>query len=100
MEFPRVFINSSGPRSEIGLKTFTEIGETGKALGHQMALSGIARRVQEGDRMQGIEMGGNPIAEIAQESFKETPDYNVGLIPKSRPEISVKEGKINVEIVV
>jgi len=99
IEFPRIFIDSGRPRSEIGFKSSAEVREEGKAVARETVLKGIIRRVREGDRMKKIEMGGNPIVEIAAKAFKQVPDFNVDVVPKSSPEISAKEGKVTVEIV-
>jgi len=99
IELPRVFIDSSRSRSEIGFKSSAEVREEGKVVAREAAFKGIGRRLQEGDRMKKIEAGGNPIAEIAAKAFKQVPDFNVGIVPKSSPEISVKEGKVTVEVI-
>lgn len=71
-----------------------------------IALQGIARIVENGNRMAAIHMPGNPIAEIAKQLTFEHPEFdyygeaaydNVDITYTARKaEINVIEGKVNV----
>ncbi|MFS1514797.1 DUF6470 family protein [Chengkuizengella sp. SCS-71B] len=65
--------------------------------GKQISLQGIERRVQNGDRLAAIHLGGNPIGEIAkQQAFAEVPVYTTG--PASRLNVDVQVNPTKTEI--
>ncbi|MGG1552425.1 MULTISPECIES: DUF6470 family protein [Paenibacillus] len=73
---------------------------------HEIAMQGIARRVEDGNRMWAIHLGGNPIAEIAKELSISRPQFdyygeasydNVDITyTANKAEINVVDGKVNV----
>jgi hypothetical protein len=93
---PRIKIDSTDTRADLGFKSPQAIREEGVALGKQAVLDGIGRRAEEGNRFQRIEDDSNPIAEIASEVMQETVGYNVALVPKTPPQISFEEGKVEI----
>lgn len=73
---------------------------------HDIAMQGIARIVENGNRMAAIHLGGNPIAEIAKDLSISHPEFNyygeasidnvdITYTPH-KAEISVTDGKVNV----
>ncbi|MDP5275884.1 DUF6470 family protein [Chengkuizengella axinellae] len=75
--------------------------------GKQISLEGIKRRVQDGDRLAAIHLGGNPIAENAkQHAFAEVPIYKTGpastlnvdvKVTPNTPKIDSQQGTVDVQ---
>lgn len=73
---------------------------------HEIAMQGIARRVEDGNRMAAIQNGGNAIAEIAKDLSISRPQFdyygeagydNVDITYTAhKAEINVTDGKVNV----
>ncbi len=96
-ELPRIRIDSTRPREEMGLKGPGAVCREGTAVATQAVLEGIGRRAQEGDRFQRIEDPSDPVPEIAAAVLDSQVDYNVGLIPQTRPQIDVETGRVEIE---
>lgn len=64
----------------------------------QEHLEMIGKIVDDGNTLSAIENGGNPIAEIAQRDSYTTHEFNIGFIPKARPEFNLIEGEVNIEV--
>ncbi|TXK80950.1 DUF6470 family protein [Paenibacillus sp. N3.4] len=74
----------------------------------EIALQGIARIVENGNRMAAIHLPGNPIAEIAKQLTFEHPEFNYYgeaaydnvdiTYTAHRVEINVTDGKVNVNV--
>ncbi|RKD32333.1 DUF6470 family protein [Thermohalobacter berrensis] len=91
-EKPKVIIDQYQCFAEAGLKNFLDLTREQINLARQAALEGIGRRAQDGDRMAMIQKNMPPaIPEIAEKNaWDDELDYNVDLMPKSRPKIQVK----------
>ena len=104
--YPKVQINRQMPRVKIdqyecfrdaGLKNNADFSADSAAYSYKRGMEGIGNIVDEGNRLQAIENGNfDVICDIAFESGLEEVDYNVDIIPKSRPKIEV-EGSLNIE---
>lgn len=102
--FPTFESERTGPKLVIEQqKVWEEIGTGGplyltqqqKAQGQAGAVEVIGKIAQEGDFLVAIENPGNTIAELAAQ-LPPQKEFNVDLIPKSRPQIRVEgELKIN-----
>jgi hypothetical protein len=89
----RIKIDQSQCFNEAGLKNVTafrdEITQRGKAA----VIKAIASTVDEGNRMAMIKNKSNAIAEIAAEkTFPPPADFNIVLMPQSRPKIVFEGG--------
>ncbi|EOC99390.1 hypothetical protein L21TH_2571 [Caldisalinibacter kiritimatiensis] len=91
-EKPKVIIDQYQCFAEAGLKNFLDLTKEAAQLGRQKALEAITRIVQDGNRMAMIQKNMPPaIPELAEKNaWDDNLDYNIGLIPKSRPKIEVK----------
>lgn len=98
LSWPQIKIDMRQVYSEIGLKNYLEAIREGAADGRQTALKGIARRAREGDRLAAIAEGPGAIPEIAWQNHRARGQVqtNIGLIPRSRPEIEVTPGRLDV----
>lgn len=75
---------------------------------HDIAMQGIAKIVEDGNRMAAINLGGNPIAEIAKELSTEHSEFdyygeasidNVDITyTPHQAEINLTNGKININV--
>jgi len=93
--YPEVDIELSRCRSEMGYPAMPELARQLRDDGIQAALDYIERKSIEGDTLAAIE-NGVTIQDVAfNEAFPEPPDYNVDMIPKSMPDITVKEGRVD-----
>lgn len=90
-EKPKVIIDQYQCFAESGLKNYLDLTKEAARLGYQKVLEGITRIVEDGNRMAQIENGMPPaIPELAEKNAWEELDYNIDVIPKSRPKIDVK----------
>jgi len=98
VSFPGIRIDMSKIYSEIGLKGYLESMKADAARGQEAALAGIARIVKEGNRMAAIEEGSGVIPVIAAENYRAEGEVetNVGLVPRSRPQVEVLPGMVKV----
>lgn len=97
-QLPRVLIDQSQQFSEVGLKKWYELIDEYAQLGRQQALKGIARIVEDGNRMAQIQKRMPPaIPELAQKNSTPSKlEFNFDMIPKTRPKIEV-EGYLNID---
>lgn len=75
---PKLTIDQTKARADVDLKSIPQRTVEAAQQGRQDALSGVARRVQEGDAMMRIENGGNPLAELAKQ-HKLLPEHEFGI---------------------
>lgn len=101
----QVRIDQSRCFSEAGLKSVWELSDEFAERGRQAVLQAIAQTVSEGNRMAMIKVKTDAIGEIAASKvFRPPDDYNITLMPKSRPKIDFvggisfnpKPGRINI----
>lgn len=90
-ELPKVLIDQSQPFAEAGRKPWSQVAEEYAQLGRQQALEGIARIVDDGNRMAMIQRKmPSAIPEIAfNNSMSKQHEFNFAMIPTSRPKIEV-----------
>ncbi len=90
----RVEINQYPCWAEVGLKNSTDLLREFAQRGHADALEGIGRRAAEGDQLASIETKVDAIVAIATNVLLPPPDeFNIALMPTSRPEINFVGGK-------
>lgn len=96
-QLPKVIIDQYQCFAEAGLKNNADFGADSVAYAYSKGAEGIDTIVSEGNRMGAIETGNlDVITDIAFESGLEEKEFNVDIIPKSRPKIEV-EGHLNIE---
>lgn len=79
--------------SEAGLKGFLELTDEFAQRGRQAALEAIAQTVAEGNRKANIKVKADAVGEIAASKVFWAPDeFNITLMPKSRPKIDFVGG--------
>lgn len=90
-ELPKVLIDQSQPFAEAGRKPWSQVAAEYAQLGRQQALEGIARIVDDGNRMAMIQKKmPDAIPEIAfKNSMPKQHEFNFAMIPTSRPKIDV-----------
>ncbi|HHW03169.1 MAG TPA: hypothetical protein GXX35_10230 [Thermoanaerobacterales bacterium] len=98
-EYPKIDIDFSLCRAEMGYPTLPEAAVNWRDEGKQAASDYIDMKVAEGNALADIHKGVS-IQDIAyDQAFPEPPDFNVDLIPKSRPGITVQTGQVTIEYV-
>ena len=96
-QLPKVIIDQYQCFAEAGLKNNADLAADSVAYAYSKGAEGIDTIVSEGNRMGAIETGNfDVITDIAFESGLEEKDWNIDLMPKSRPKIEV-EGHLNIE---
>jgi len=95
---PKVLIDQYKAFASAGLKNILDLTRSEVQKAKQRALEYIAKVAEDGDRLAAIEKGGNPIAEMAARDLYTVHEFNYDAIPKERPEITVIEGDINIEL--
>ncbi|MDK2811582.1 MAG: hypothetical protein PWR27_2291 [Petroclostridium sp.] len=88
-ELPRVHIDQYQCFAEAGLKNNMDLLREAAQIGKQQAMQYIAKTAADGDRLAAIENGGNPIVDIVERDAYSEKEFNIGVIPKSRPKIEV-----------
>lgn len=67
---------------------------------HQFSLEGIARIVENGNRLAAIHLGGNPIADIAgEQAFRDLPVQTVTMATNDNVDITYEPQHPNIELV-
>lgn len=97
-QLPKVIIDQSQPFAEAGRKPWSQVAAEYAQLGRQQALEGIARIVDDGNRMAMIQRKmPEAIPEIAfKNSMPKQHEFNFAVIPTSRPKIDVT-GYLNIQ---
>ena len=97
----QVQIDQSQCFAEAGLKDIFELTRDNADFARQKAMEGIARIVRQGNDLANIHLGGNPIADQAEENsvFWANREFNFDLIPKSRPKIDFTGGTVDIQVV-
>lgn len=102
-----LFIDQSGIWASMGLDNILELNQRIYSQSKEIALQGLARMVEDGNRMAAIHLEGNAIAEIARERMFQEVGVEVRA-PASyppvrmeytvhKPHIQVKEGSLNIQ---
>lgn len=69
------------------------------SMASDMALQGLARIVEKGNRMASIHLGGNPIAEMARDWQRTFPEFNfAGEASVDNVDITYTPGKVSIEV--
>lgn len=89
-ELTKIEIDQHDCFSSAGLKSPFELTKEAAERGHQAALEYIGKTASDGDRLAAIELGGNPIADIAKRDSYTVHEFGLDFIPKVRPKITVK----------
>ncbi|WP_077369562.1 DUF6470 family protein [Anaerosalibacter sp. Marseille-P3206] len=96
-QLPRVTIDQYQCFAEAGLKNAKDFTADSVSYAYSKAAEGIDTIVSEGNAMGAIETGNfNIITDTAFDSGLGQKEFNVDIIPKSRPKIEV-EGHLNIE---
>jgi AraC-like DNA-binding protein len=97
--YPEIDIDLSRCRSEMGYSSMPELARRFRDEGLQAALDYIQSKAAEGDTLAALEKGVT-IQDVAfNAAFPEPPDFNVDMIPKSPPQINVKEGRVEIDLI-
>jgi hypothetical protein len=91
-ELPRVYIDQYECFAELGYKNFLDVAWEQAQKAYQHAMEYIAETAQEGDRLAAIELGGNPVADIAEEKSYWQPVPEPLTLPIPRPRFEVTGG--------
>ncbi|MCT4566294.1 MAG: DUF6470 family protein [Maledivibacter sp.] len=97
---PKVEIDQTKPLAEMGLQDIFDFIKNNASRGRQAALNGIGKIASQGNELASIETGSNVISRQAQyNAFKQYKrEVNIDFIPKSRPEIDLREGIVNINL--
>ena len=94
---PKVEIDQKQCFSESGLKGILELSSENVRDAVSQMYASVGRIAEQGNALTDIHTGGNPIADQAYYNAYDQfdKDYNMVTMPKSRPKITVIEGKVN-----
>lgn len=101
----RVFIEAEPVKVDIDFtRVFADMGLRGPGdflayharEGWRKSMEGIARQAQTGDRAAAVEGGEDVFVELGKEAIDIVPQVNIGVTPKSRPEVTFS-GSLNIE---
>jgi len=91
-EHLRIEIDQYECFASAGLKGPIDLTREAAQRGYRQAIEYIGKVAEDGDRLAAIELGGNPIADIAERDAYSEHDFNIDIMPKARPKINVKGG--------
>ncbi|TXC90977.1 hypothetical protein FS935_08705 [Metabacillus litoralis] len=96
----KLTIDQTEAWADMDLKHIFRRIEDAAQQGYNDLLSGISRRVQEGEQLMEIEKGGNAIADIAKQRTQEqSPPVNIRFIPTAGSvKISYEPAKVNIKV--
>jgi hypothetical protein len=97
-EEPRLEIDTSHVRGELGFRDPLPFARHNAALGREMAVSGTKEKAREGDRLARCCTGENAIAAIARENSIDTKEVNLALWPTRPPVIKVDTGGLKIDV--
>ncbi|XJZ26951.1 DUF6470 family protein [Bacillota bacterium Lsc_1132] len=94
----KLTIDQTKARADVDLKSIFQRTAESARQGRQDLLSGIARRVQEGEALMKIETGGNPLAELAkQHKLLPEHEFGIGWVPSAGSvRINYDPGKVDI----
>jgi hypothetical protein len=84
--------------NESGRMDPTALADHIAQLGEQAFTDGIARIIDEGDRMARFEEGGDAFAEIAYNNSYPVYEFNMVTMPRSRPKIDFIGGNLDIQV--
>lgn len=84
--------------NEAGLMDTETLTRSMAENGKQATMEGIARRGSEGKMLASIEKNFNAIAEIAFNNSFDQHEFNIGTIPRSRPQIDFTGGNVDIKV--
>lgn len=106
-EKPHVIIDQYQCFAEAGLKNYLDLTKENAHFARQKVLEGIARIVDDGNRLAMIDKNMPPaIPELAEKNaWSNQKEFDIGTIPSSRPKIEVRGhldinwemGKVNID---
>ncbi len=94
--YPKIYIDMRPCFSEIGLKNIRELGSYYAKRGLKKAQEAASYYASLGDRL--MDFKHHNIAEVGHDAFKGPLEYNVGVVPRSRPRVKVVLGNVKVDI--
>lgn len=96
--YPEIQIDSSRCRAEMGNPPLPEAALNWRDEGRQATLEYIDKKVAEGNLLGDIRKKVS-IGDIAyKNAFPEPPEFNIDAIPKSRPRITLREGRVDIDV--
>lgn len=95
---PTFKINRQNVLNESGLKSPEALASSYASEGQSAVLKATAKASQEGDYLAKVQQPGNRVVQIARQNSrqKSQKDINIGLMPKSSPEIEWTPGSMNI----
>lgn len=91
-ELPKVEIDQYECFASSGLKNSLDLAIEGSQIAHQQSFEYIGKVAADGDRFAAIELGGEPIADMAERDAYPEREFNIVAMPSGRPKISVRGG--------
>lgn len=96
----KLTIDQTQARADIDLKSVKKRMEEAAQLGKQGLLEGIARRIQEGEELMGIEHGFQAISSIAKRNSEGSKkEFGLGYVPKAGSvQTTYEPGNVEIKI--
>lgn len=95
-ELPKVFIDQYECFAEAGLKNSSDLLKEQSEMAYQQAIEFIGKTAEDGDQLAKIELGGNPIADMAERDAYPEKEFGLAFIPVSSPKFDVT-GSLDIE---
>jgi hypothetical protein len=91
-ELPRVYIDQYECFAQLGYKNSLDVAWEQAQKAYERVMGYIAETAREGDRLAAIELGGNPVVDIAEEKSYWQPAPEPFMLPLPRPRFKVVGG--------
>ena len=97
---PKITIDQTQAFNESGLKTVQAFSDEYVSYAKARMQESVGRIAEQGTQMTDIHLGGNAIAEQASYNAYDQfyGEFGMVTMPRSRPEIQVREGNININV--
>ncbi|NSW90063.1 MAG: hypothetical protein HPY74_05130 [Firmicutes bacterium] len=76
--------------ASVGYKNTMDLLRESAQRAYQHVMEYIGKTAEDGDRLAAIELGGNPLADIAERDAFPEKEFGIDFIPKARPKYDVK----------
>lgn len=97
-ELPKVLIDQYECFAEAGLKNSADLSKEQSELAYQQVMEFIEKTAEDGDQLAKIELGGTPIADIAERDAFPEKEFGLAFIPSTGPKFDVT-GSLDIEAV-
>ena len=96
----KVYIDQTQCFADAGLKGIEDFAAEVTQLAKSATMEYIQRETRQGDSFtKTYNKNARPMLDAAREEMTRRFDYNIGLVPSHRPEITIQEGQLDIQLI-